>query len=328
MAGIELLPKSVVDEAAAATSRCALITGGNKGIGYGIARRLSRIFKGTVYLTARNEARGREAVQALARDDRVTEFLLLDVTDRASIERARDHIMEKHGGLDVLVNNAGVAGFDFHKANGLQNHTLERMLDSAEPEAKKDVFSPEVVKEVIGTNFFGLLNVCEVFFPILRPHARVVNFGSNLGTLRSLKLEDVKKRLVSDDLTVEELKQIVLTYAKIAETKNPAELGYPAIMGPYAFSKICVVALTRVQQRVFDRDTARPDIVVNAVSPGFVATEMTAYKGVRTIEEGAEGCVQLAVLPAATGQNALDIPKGQFLRDGMPIDWVGERDKF
>ena len=56
----------------------------------------------------RDEARGREAVAGLAREGLHPRYHALDITDEAAITRLRDHLREQHGGIDVLVNNAGV----------------------------------------------------------------------------------------------------------------------------------------------------------------------------------------------------------------------------
>lgn len=53
---------------------------------------------------------------------------------------------------------------------------------------------------------------------------------------------------------------------------------------PYSMSKVGLNALTRIQQRYFDSD--KRNITVNAVTPGYVATDMTKYKGVLTAEQG------------------------------------------
>lgn len=50
-------------------------------------------------------------------------------------------------------------------------------------------------------------------------------------------------------------------------------------------SKVAVSALTFIQQHAFDADP-REDLVVNAVHPGYVDTDMTSHKGPLTIEEG------------------------------------------
>ena len=63
-----------------------------------------------MYLTARSEDRGREAVDKLKSEDGVTaHFHQLDINDRESIVKIRDFMKEKYGGIDVLVNNAGIA---------------------------------------------------------------------------------------------------------------------------------------------------------------------------------------------------------------------------
>lgn len=56
----------------------------------------------------RDEARGREAVAGLAREGLHPRYHALDITDEAAITRLRDHLREQYGGIDVLVNNAGL----------------------------------------------------------------------------------------------------------------------------------------------------------------------------------------------------------------------------
>ena len=53
----------------------------------------------------------------------------------------------------------------------------------------------------------------------------------------------------------------------------------------YGFSKVGLTALTRIQQREFNKDS-RPDLVVNALCPGYVDTDMSSHKGHLTIEQG------------------------------------------
>ncbi|RZF42983.1 hypothetical protein LSTR_LSTR016652 [Laodelphax striatellus] len=94
---------------AGTVEKVAVVTGGNKGIGFSIVEGLCKIFKGKVYLTARNEELGKQAVEKLKEAGCNPEFYQLDITVADSRERFAKYLKEKYGGLDVLVNNAGIA---------------------------------------------------------------------------------------------------------------------------------------------------------------------------------------------------------------------------
>ena len=90
-------------------TRVAVVTGSNKGIGFAIVRRLCKEFNGDVVLTSRNEELGREAVKKLEEEGLKPGYCQLDITSSESIENLKKFLVEKYGGLDVLVNNAGIA---------------------------------------------------------------------------------------------------------------------------------------------------------------------------------------------------------------------------
>src|SRR4051794_12245735 len=85
----------------------ALITGASRGIGLATAKQLGSTGV-TTLVGARGRDKGRRAVEELQSDDVDADFLDLDVTDESTISRARDHIEERYGRLDILINNAGV----------------------------------------------------------------------------------------------------------------------------------------------------------------------------------------------------------------------------
>lgn len=87
----------------------ALVTGANKGIGFAITRDLCRKFSGDVVLAARDEERGQTAVQKLQAEGLSPRFHQLDIDDPQSIRALRDFLRKEYGGLNVLVNNAGIA---------------------------------------------------------------------------------------------------------------------------------------------------------------------------------------------------------------------------
>ena len=92
------------------SKRVAVVTGSNKGIGLAIVRSLCKKFDGDVVLTSRDEGRGNEAVAELKEKEGLNPvYHQLDITSRDSIEGLVTFIRDKYGGLDVLINNAGIA---------------------------------------------------------------------------------------------------------------------------------------------------------------------------------------------------------------------------
>jgi NAD(P)-dependent dehydrogenase (short-subunit alcohol dehydrogenase family) len=141
------------------SSRVALITGANKGIGFETARQLARLDV-EVLLGARTAAKAQAAAAELARENVAVEPLELDVTDSGSIARAAASVRQ----LDILINNAGI------------------MVDPNTPPSRT---SREQLRETFETNFFGLVETTQAFLPALRESAagRIVNVTSILGSL-------------------------------------------------------------------------------------------------------------------------------------------------
>jgi NAD(P)-dependent dehydrogenase (short-subunit alcohol dehydrogenase family) len=139
-----------------------LITGANKGLGFETARRL--IAAGhTVYIGSRDAERGRRAAEQLG-----ARAVQLDVTDDASAEAAVKAI-EADGGLDVLVNNAGIQ---------------EEMGDNNVVIGAADL-TADVMRQTFETNVFGTVRVLHAFLPLLQRSAApvVVNVSSGLASL-------------------------------------------------------------------------------------------------------------------------------------------------
>ena len=102
-----------------ATSRVAVVTGSNKGIGLAIVRRLCKEFDGEVILTSRDERLGKKAIQKLEAEGLKPKYYQLDITSSESIDRLKQHLVQQYGGLDVLVNNAAVAFTSDTESTGL-----------------------------------------------------------------------------------------------------------------------------------------------------------------------------------------------------------------
>lgn len=146
------------------TKKVALITGSNKGIGFETARQMAQLGY-FVYLGCRDKSKGLEAVQKLhTLGFTDVDVLELDVTNASSIAAAKQKLQSKTAQLDVLINNAGIAG---------------EMPQAA------SVVSIDNIKTVFETNFFGAIQTTQHFLDLLRKadQPRIVNVSSDLGSL-------------------------------------------------------------------------------------------------------------------------------------------------
>uniref|UniRef100_A0A0B7AQJ4 Uncharacterized protein n=1 Tax=Arion vulgaris TaxID=1028688 RepID=A0A0B7AQJ4_9EUPU len=89
--------------------KVAVVTGSNKGIGFAIVRALCKQYDGDVFLTSRDEGRGKAAVKELEKEGLHPKYFLLDINNRKNVEELRDFLQKNYNGLDVLINNAGIA---------------------------------------------------------------------------------------------------------------------------------------------------------------------------------------------------------------------------
>ena len=148
------------------TTRIALVTGANRGIGFEVCRQLAG--KGfVVLLTARDAGKAKAAADALSRAGRV-ESLVLDVGDANSIDKAAAEVAREYERLDVLINNAGI------------NYDTWETVENADIDG--------TVMETITTNLLGPWRVCQAFLPLLRKSraGRIVNVSSESGSLSEM----------------------------------------------------------------------------------------------------------------------------------------------
>jgi NAD(P)-dependent dehydrogenase (short-subunit alcohol dehydrogenase family) len=144
-------------------SKIVLVTGANKGIGLETARQLGQLGM-TVIVGSRDAAKGEAAAAQLRGEGLQAEALAIDVTSVESVAAAAKAVEAKHGKLDVLVNNAGIA--------------LDFGVSPAE-------ITEETLRATFETNVYGPFRVTRAFLPLLRKagNARVVNLSSILGSI-------------------------------------------------------------------------------------------------------------------------------------------------
>lgn len=145
--------------------RTVFITGANKGIGLETARQLAESGEYFIYLGSRDKTRGEAAVRLLYADGLANvEWVQIDVTDHESIRRAKETVQARSGVLDILINNAGIAGAQPQRiaTTAIQN-----------------------LRTVFETNFFGAVQTTQAFLPLLERSVApvIVNVSSELGSL-------------------------------------------------------------------------------------------------------------------------------------------------
>lgn len=241
------------------TTRTALVTGANKGIGFEIAKGLGALGY-SVGIGARDAGRRDAAVDRLLGEGIDAFGVPLDVTDDASVAAAAELIAGRVGHLDALVNNAGITG-------GMPQ----------EPTA----VDPAMIRTVVETNVIGVVRVTNALLPLLRkaPSPRIVNMSSGVGSLERQSGPD-------DELTI----------GPVAAAYSPSKTFLNAITLQYV------------------RELADTGILINCACPGFVATDLNGFRGVRTPEQGAATAIRLATLPDGG-------PTGGFFEDAGVVPW-------
>ena len=151
------------------SQKIAFITGGNRGLGFQTALDLKDP-ETKVVIGSRDLKQGEEAVAKLRAAGVDADVLKFDITNAGDHQAAYDYFDSKYGRLDILINNAGIAGGTF-PGTGPEHRASDVPLD--------------VLDRVFATNFFAPVALTKKLLPLIKksPAGRIVNLSSILGSL-------------------------------------------------------------------------------------------------------------------------------------------------
>lgn len=189
-------------------NKVAIVTGGAAGIGAATATRFAA--EGAIIIIwDLDEARGKELSAKLNSKGQKVEFAKVNTANFSEIEKAAKAVVEKHGKIDILINNAGIT----------RDSSLKKM-------------TPELWQQVIDVNLSGVFYCTKIIsdYMVEKNYGRILNASS-----------------------------VVALYGNFGQTN-------------YVAAKSGLIGMTKT----WARELGRKGVTVNAIAPGFIATEMVA----------------------------------------------------
>jgi NAD(P)-dependent dehydrogenase (short-subunit alcohol dehydrogenase family) len=230
----------------------------------------------TTLITGANKGLGRETARRLLADGH---DVWLAARDRSRGQAAADQLGARFVQLDVTdEDSVAAAAARVAEATGGR---LDVLINNAgitggrKPAAE---VTAEDVRRVFETNVFGVVRVTHAFLPLLERSERpvIVNVSSGMGS--------------------------------IAVTTDPERLESTLIGIAYPASKTAVNMLTTQYAKAF------PEIRINAVDPGYTATDLNGHSGTQSVEEGTDAIVAMAKLDPSG-------PTGTFVDRNGAVAW-------
>ena len=256
------------------SNKIVLVTGSNKGIGYGIIEALLKKKSNfRIILTSRNEQLGIKSFNQLSEKYPHSKnnffYHQLDITSESSISNLIEWIKKEFGKIDYLVNNAGLGTLGNH--HDLNIHTA-----------------------VLNVNVFGTINFTENMLKneMINKKGKIILVGSMMGNLNYLTSQKLKNDFKKAK-TYQELLNLTEAFKISFKNKTTDKDGW--CINTYSVSKMVVNTYARVLS--LRKEIEDNDISVYAAHPGWVKTDMTGPEAPLTIEQGTVNEIFLLELP-------------------------------
>ena len=276
--------------------KVALVTGANRGLGVALVRGLCRALPdgAVVYLGARDQIRGAEAVRLLQTEGLHPRLVILDVASDESVATAAERLAREHGHIDVVISNAAMP---------ITPTRSQR----------------EQVEGFVQTNNLGTHRMIRAFGPLLADGARFLVVASGLGQMRFLD-PPARARFDAASMSLADVERVLEDFVRDVREGSAQQRGWGAWIN--VPSKVAQVVSTRILARELRPEAERRDLLVDAVCPGLVDTEASRpwfsdMSRARSPDDAAADLVWLATLPPGTR-----VPYGELVRYRkiLPVD--------
>ncbi|WP_089107541.1 SDR family NAD(P)-dependent oxidoreductase [Streptomyces hyaluromycini] len=278
------------------TSRIALVTGANQGLGRALAEGLAARLgpDDLVLLTGRDPGRVTDAAVEVPRRPGTrarVEGRVLDVTDTDAIARLAEELRARYGGVDIVVSNA-----------------VARVLPGDSQSERADEF--------IDVSNTATQAVLRSFGAVLRPRGRLLVVASSLGTLGHL---DPRLHHLFDGASLDQVEYAVESWRSAIHNRTAAEAGWPVWLNvPSKVAQVAAVRAVAAERR--EQDLAAGTLVAS-VCPGMVDTATSRpwfsdYSGAQSPAEAAR-----AVLDLVFAEQVDPGLYGELIRFGRPLPW-------
>jgi NAD(P)-dependent dehydrogenase (short-subunit alcohol dehydrogenase family) len=277
----------------ASTPRAAVVTGATQGLGLALVDGLRQRWnpQDTVYLTGRDHARVNQAVEAVAGAGARVTGEILDVSEPKAAARFAALLHQRHGGVDVVFNNA-----------------VMRVGPDDDPR--------DIVDAYTEVNNFGTTRILRAFGPELRDNGRLIVVASSLGTLSYLA--PVLHRHFDELATLDEVDEEVAAWRDSVRDGSARGGAWPGFVNiPSKIGQVAAVRTVAAQRREED---LRRGILIAAVCPGMMNTPTSAewwdVSAAPTPAEAAVPLLDLALDPLDPDHY------GQLVRDRRVLPWT------